>query len=166
MPLATFRGEKTIEAFVERQYNRLTDRQRDHLIKAILKANPRMKNLNSVKKGAVIVLPDVTTVRKKLAAAADDPDKEVLERISLATRRFGEEEIERRKQATETLKTEMREVKSAAFRRLVQNSPELTQLANQATASLEGRIRNANDARKALEDALKAARDDLEDRPV
>jgi hypothetical protein len=65
MPITSFRGEKSLAEIADLMFERLTPKQREKAEAAILKANPRLSDLSTLPRGAVLKVPDLPELRAK-----------------------------------------------------------------------------------------------------
>jgi len=72
MRFVTYAGEKSVSELVKAYYGALGAADSKRAEALILEANPRLKSLRDVPRGAVLRLPPLTT--KRLAAAPDGED--------------------------------------------------------------------------------------------
>ena len=84
MPITSFRGEKSVAEIADVMFERLTPKQREKAEAAILKANPRLNDLSTLPRGAVLKVPDLPELRAKARRAADDPPARIASEIGEA----------------------------------------------------------------------------------
>ena len=95
MPITSFRGEKSVAEIADVMFERLTPKQREKAEAAILKANPRLNDLSTLPRGAVLKVPDVPELRPKARRTADDPPARIASEIGEALTGYGQQLAQR-----------------------------------------------------------------------
>ena len=93
MPFATFEGEKSVAEIADRLFARMTPKQRETAVAALIRANPRLERIAALRPGVLLVLPDIPALRPKATAASESPDRQVLDELDRATRSYAERVI-------------------------------------------------------------------------
>ncbi|MDP5220850.1 hypothetical protein Q5Y75_27050 [Ruegeria sp. 2205SS24-7] len=88
MPFITTNGETSVDALLDRAFNRLTERQRDTARVALMRANPRLAEIERLPVGTIIEVPSRAVPRTKVSRKAEDPEGEVLKDIDSALTAF------------------------------------------------------------------------------
>lgn len=139
MPLATFRGEQTIDEIVDKLFVEPTDRQREIAAAAMLKANPQLAEINKMSKGTVLRVPNIPELRAQATRGLDNPDAQIAAEISKALSDYEERFSARAKQALSDNNAQTTLLKSAEFNSALSKTRQLRELAT--------RVGNAVDAR-------------------
>ena len=161
MPIATFRGEKSTAEIADKLFVSLTPRQREMAEAALLKANPQLREIDSVREGSILRVPDIPELRPKTNRSLDNPDAQIARDVSEALRDYNSRLGARAEQASADNKAQVALLKSAAFKRTLGNVPELQELAAQVGKALDARARTVSDRQQAAEQAIKQLLKDL-----
>jgi hypothetical protein len=73
MPITTFRGEKSLAELADSLYAKLKPEHRADAERALLEANPQLKNLTGIAVGTVLRVPELAGVAPNRARVSDDP---------------------------------------------------------------------------------------------
>lgn len=165
MAIATYRGEKTVAELATRLYARLTPRQRDKAETALLRANPRLRDLKRLPKGAVLEVPTLDGPRLRARGDAAAPIDEIGDEVSAALKAFGQRLETRFETDQKDTQVALKLMKSAAFKRVLGEHPELEKSVNLAAKTLTTRSKATVERQKAVETALKQALAGLEKGP-
>ncbi len=161
MPITSFRGEKSVADIADRMFERLTPKQRETAAAAILKANPRLSDLSTLPKGAVLKVPDLPELRPKTRRSADDPPTQITSEIGEALTGYGKQLAQRTEQGLADNKEHSALIRSAAFKRALEKSPELKEQAALTTKALEQRGQALAERAKTVEAAIQGMLKDL-----
>lgn len=161
MPITSFRGEKSVAEIADVMFERLTPKQREKAEAAILKANPRLNDLSTLPKGAVLQVPDVPELRAKARRAADDPPAQIASEIGEALSSYGKQLAQRTQQGLADNKAHSALIRSDAFKRALEKSPELKEQAALTTKALELRGKELAERAKTVEAAIQGMLKDL-----
>lgn len=162
MPIATFRGEKTVGEIADKLYVRLTPRQRETAEAAILKANPQLSDLRAVPSGTVLRVPDIPELRAKTNRNLENPDAQITAIVGEALSTFSAR-LDEHVRATEAdVKAQLALLKGKDIKATLANAPALQALAQGATEALTARGKAIGADQKALQTALKQAISDLD----
>jgi len=162
MPIATFRGEKTVGEIADKLYLRLTPKQRETAEAAILKANPQLANLREVPKGAVLRVPDIPELRAKTNRNLENPDAQIAAMVGEALASFGSRLDAHTQSADAEIKAQLALLKGKDIKAALANAPTLQAQAQGATEALTARAKAISAGQKALQSALKQAISDLD----
>ncbi|PKO32427.1 MAG: hypothetical protein CVU36_01935 [Betaproteobacteria bacterium HGW-Betaproteobacteria-9] len=154
MPITSFRGEKSLAEIADLMFERLTPKQREKAEAAILKANPRLSDLSTLPRGAVLKVPDLPELRAKARRAADDPPAQVASEIGEALTGYGKQLAQRTQQGLADNKEHSALIRSDAFKRALEKSPELKEQAALTTKALELRGKELAERAKTVETAI------------
>lgn len=160
MPIATFRGEANVHALADRLYTGLTARQRQKVERALLRANPRLREIETMEEGTLLRVPDIAEVRPKANQEGGEVDAEVATRISDALQNYGENLRQRFERDVQETKEQQAVLKNRRLRPLFENSAAAKDVAASASKTLK---RRANDSSKRLAATEKAIKDALTD---
>lgn len=162
MALTTYRGEKSVGDIADKLYARLTPRQREKAEAALLKANPQLRTITSVRSGSLLRVPDLPELQAKLSrrrkSVGESPDEQVADTLADALEAYATRHTERVKAEQQATKTQLALLKSATFKRALADQPELQKSAALAAEALDARAKDRGSRHKALEIALKEAK--------
>lgn len=165
MPIATFRGEKSVADIADKMYARLTPKQREKATVELLKANPQLKDLSKVASGAVLRIPTLKDIRPKTTRNLENPDVQLAQSTSEALATFTERFDIHVKAAQEDSKAQQAQFKQATVKRILDSDPVLSAHADKAVKQLAARGKTL-DARQAdVSAALRTAIARLEGKP-
>lgn len=99
MPITTFRGEKTLADIANKLFARLTPRQRKTVEDALLKANPQLREIASLRTGAILHVPALPELRAKTRRALENPDEQLAAQLRDDLSAYGKRLAERNKAA-------------------------------------------------------------------
>ena len=119
MPIATFRGEKSVNEIADRLFANLTTRQREIAASAILRANPQLDNLDRLPNGTVIHVPRLPELRAKTNRGLENPDAQIANDIVEALSTFREILAARMQESQESTREQLKLAGSAAFKRAI-----------------------------------------------
>jgi len=162
MPIATFRGERTISEIADKLYTRLTPRQREKAEAAILKANPQLRNIHSLRKGAILRVPDLPELRAKTNRNLENPEAHIANNLADSLERFSKRIAERFNSELKNTRVQSKLLKSATFRKEISKAPKIQALAGEATKALETRSKKLVEQHKKVRNAISQALDNLE----
>lgn len=164
MPFSTFEGESSVAEIADRLFVRLTPRQRETAVAALIRANPQLERLTAVRPGVVLEVPDIPALRAKATTSNESPDRQVLELLDQTLKTYAEQLFTRQDADLAEVKTQAAALKSARFTRAIAQSEDLVALAKDAAASLDARSRAAGERRQTLEAAVTQASADIEEK--
>jgi phage tail protein X len=163
MPFATFEGEKSVAEIADRLFARMTPKQRETAVTALIRANPGLERIEALRPGVMLMVPDIPALRPKATASNESPDRQVLEELERATRSYAERVIARQDADIAEVKNQTAALESPRFTKAISRSEELIALAKEAGAALDLRAKAASDRRKAVEAASNRISADLEE---
>ena len=161
MPIATYRGEGSVGEIADRLYTRLTPRQRVKVETALLRANPRLTDLDTVDEGTVLRVPDIPEIRAKASSDGGNVDAQIAERVARALKEYGERLGGRFEADEEAVKEQVATLNNRKLKAALGEAPQARELAAKAAESLKERSSAAKDRHKATKDALEQALSDL-----
>jgi len=162
MPIATFRGERTISEIADKLYTRLTPRQRERAEAAILKANPQLGNLRTLRKGAILRVPDLPELRAKTNRNLENPQAHIAKNLAQSLERFSKHIAERFDTELKHTRVQSKLLKSAKFRKDISKVPSMQTLAGEATKALDTRSKKLAEQHKKVKNAINQALDNLQ----
>ncbi|MDI5986279.1 hypothetical protein QLQ85_15910 [Halomonas sp. M4R5S39] len=165
MPIATFRGERSVAEVVDKLYVKLTPRQRETVEAAILKANPRLRDIGNLRDGTILHVPDLPKLRAKTRTnrTLENPVTQVAATLVDDLDGYGRRLAERVRVDQQDAKAQLTLLKSARFKAALGGAPHLQELAEQAARAIEARSKTIKERQGTLETALKRALADLEE---
>ncbi|QID17606.1 hypothetical protein G3580_08085 [Nitrogeniibacter mangrovi] len=161
MPIATFRGEKTVADIADKMYVRLTPKQRETAAAAILKANPQLADLRTVPEGAIVRVPDLPELRPKTNRSLENPDAQIADAIGDALAAADARLTTRIEQAQADLKTQTALAKDRQIKAALANAPGLQQAVDAAAKTWAADTKRLEARRSALAAMIKQASADL-----
>jgi phage tail protein X len=164
MRFATFEGERSVGDLADRLFVGLTARQRETAVAALVRANPRLAQIEEVPAGAVLEVPNIPALRPKTARTVATPDSQALLLLGEAVQSYARRLIERHEEDVAAIKAESTLISSARFTRAVAQSGAVRTLAEEARAALQTRVKDATLKARTLETALAKASTDIEAR--
>jgi hypothetical protein len=162
MPIATFRGERSVDEIADTLFTDLTDRQREVAVAAILKANPQLAEINKVPNGAVLRVPRIPELRPKTDRSLEIPDARIANDVNIALQDYAKRFVVRVKDALADNESQAVLLKSAELKRALSKAPQLEQLAAQAAKAVDARNESLRDRHKDVADAIRRIREDLD----
>jgi hypothetical protein len=162
MPIATFRGEKTVADIADKMYLRLTPKQRKKAEAEILKANPQLNNLRAVPEGAIVRVPDLPELRPKTNRNLENPDTQIADAVSDALTALGTRFDARMKLAMADLKNQTSYTKDSKIKLVLGRTPELKEVLGATAKALAARTKALEARHDTLSAALKQAQADLQ----
>lgn len=162
MPFTTYRGEKSAGEIVDKMFVRLTNRQREIAVAALVKANPQLKKPKDVADGAILRVPDVPELRAKTRRDLENPDAQVAKDVAEALAGYNERLSARFKADQAATKAATSLLGSRSFKAAIANVPHLLELAEKAGATLNERAEGRGERQKTALDAIDKLREDLD----
>lgn len=162
MAIASYRGEKNVAEIADKLYARLTPKQREKAEAALLKANPQLKDINKLRPGTILRLPDLPELRAKTNRSLDNPDAQIAKVVSEAVSGYARVLGERYKNDQESTHTQITLLGSAKLKKELGNAPALQKQAEEARNALEVRIKAVGARQTAVDTAIKQALKDIE----
>lgn len=165
MPIATFRGEKTVADIADKMYTRLTPTQREKATAELIRANPQLKELSTVPKGAVLRIPTLKDIRPKTNRNLENPDVQLAESVSDALSAFSKRFETHLESALDEVKAQQAEFKKAPIKRVIDADPTLKGQADKATDALSERAKQIKVRQTDVSAALRSAVAQLKGKP-
>lgn len=165
MPIATFRGEKSVADIADKMYARLTPNQRERATAELLKANPQLNDLSKVATGAVLRIPTLKDIRPKTTRNLENPDVQLANSVSEALSAFANRFDTHASAAIEEVKAHQARLKEAPIKRALDADPVLRAHADKAAALLAERGKVVKSRQAEVAGALRQAIAQLDGKP-
>lgn len=81
MAITTFRGEKNLGEISSKLFVRLTPKQKEKVEAALLKANPQLGEIGTLRAGTILHVPDLAELRSKTRRALESPDQQIIAQL-------------------------------------------------------------------------------------
>lgn len=162
MPIASFRGEKSVAEIADKLYLRLTPKQREKAEAALLKANPQLKDINKLRPGTILRLPELPELRAKTNRSLDNPAAQVADTLAESLSDYAKVLAERYQRDQEATKTQIALLNSAKLKKELADAPVLQKQADEARKTLEARVKAVELRQAAVDSAVKQALKDIE----
>jgi hypothetical protein len=163
MPIATFRGERTVAEIADKLFVRLTPRQREKAEATLLEANPQLRDIENMREGTILRVPDLPELRAKTNRDLENHDAQIVKNVSAALSVYVAELNERTKTAQEHIRTQGALLKDRVFKKEVSRSPELQALVESTAKATEVRTKVIAERQKQVEVATKQLLADMDD---
>lgn len=157
MPIATYRGERSVSEITDKLFSRLTPRQREKAESALIKANPQLSNIPELPMGAILRVPDIPELRAKTNRSLENPDDQIVKQITEALDVFGKHISSQVDDEKESVKQQITLLKSAKFKKGISSSDELQALAADANKALSARSKNITERKKKVDESIQLA---------
>jgi len=161
MPIATFRGERSVDDIADTLFTDLSDRQREVAALAILKANPQLAEINKVPNGAVLRVPRIPELRPKNDRSLDSPDAQIANEIGKALNDFDKRLGARIEQAIRDNASQTALLESPELEKALAKSPDLQKLAGQTAKAIDARNAAQREQQKAVAGAIRRMTEEL-----
>jgi hypothetical protein len=165
MPIATFRGERSVDEITDKLYTGLTDRQREKARAAMLEANPQLATIDKVRNGSVLRVPRLPELRAKTNRSLENPDAQVALGISDALADYRKSFALRVKQSQASVQAQTKLAGSAGFKRALEQHAGAGELASAMERSLKQRATILDQRAERFERALERVVKDLDKGP-
>lgn len=162
MAIASYRGEKSVAEIADKLYLRLTPKQREKAEAALLKANPQLKDLNKLRPGTILRLPELPELRAKTNRSLDNPDAQIAKTVSESLSSYAKVLGQRYKSDQESTHTQIALLGSAKLKKELGNAPALQKQADEARKALELRVKAVDVRQATVDTAIKQALKDIE----
>jgi len=162
MLIATFQGERTLSEIADKLFKRLTPRQREKIEAAILRANPQLRDLQQMEKGAILRVPDLPEFRAKTSETPKNPETDIVKDLSSSLDSFSKHMAQQFETALKDTRAQSKLLKSARFKKEIANAPNIQALAGEAAKVLEAQTRQLAEQQKKVKNAIGQALQDLE----
>jgi len=166
MPIATFRGERSVNEVTDKLFSNLTDRQREIASTAILKANPQLADIKNVRDGTVLRVPKIPELRPKTNRSLENPDAQIANDINDALSHYRKTIGERVAQSQESTKQQMKLAGNTSLKRLLAQHDGASKLADELKGSLKQRATALTERSEKFERAVRQISKDLNKGPV
>ena len=164
MPIATFRGERSVAEIADNLFNRLTPRQRKKAEAAILEANPQLRDIRTLREGAILHVPALPELRAKASRSLENPEAQIAENLADTLSAFSKRIAEHVNVEQENTRAQSKLLKTTKFKKEISKAPNLQALAVEATKALDTRSKALGERQKRVQEAISQARKDLEAR--
>lgn len=163
MPIATYRGESTLDELVGKLYTRLTPNQREAAKAELLKANPRLGDLSRLRSGTILAVPDLPRLRPKIRTTRqlEHPVTQVAGRLADDLEGYGKGLSGRFEQDRKDTGEQLELLAEERLQALLAKA-QLEAQAKQVAEQLEGRLKASEERQQAFEAALEQALADLQ----
>jgi len=164
MALITFKKNETdIGSLVKRLYPGLDESAREKIAVAVLKENPHLKEVNAVRPGVVVKLPEIPEVTVKPAASGVEPVEEVRNQLTDAVKEYQKILKERMAEAGQEIELQRKMLHDEAIGKAIAASGQTAQdLAKQLEESLAERLAMLAEEKKVQKDILNTVVADLQ----
>lgn len=164
MPFTTFRGEKTVGEIADKVYASLTPKQRDKAEAALLKANPQLKDMPTLRAGAILRVPNLPELRVKTTRDLEHPAAQVAKTVTDALNTYRTRLVARREAEVKAVEAQRALLGDARFKKQLIDAPKLQALADAAGKALATRSKLVDERLKSADRAIEQALDDLQTR--
>lgn len=161
MPIATFRGERDVADIADHLFSKLTDNQRKKVVEQLFKANPQLRDIRKMKKGAILRVPDMPELRTKTTRSLENPDDQIADMVADALKGFEERLQTKMEEESKNIVSQLSLLKSDSFLRQVANSDVLQLLAKDATEALKKRTQDLKQQAKDVGIVIEQGMEDL-----
>lgn len=162
MAIASFRGEKSVADLADKLYTKLTPRQRELAVDAILKANPQLAEIDKVPQGTLLNLPVLPELRAKATRKLESPDDQIVSQLRDALNAHGKRLAERNRQALTALEETRRHLEDKALAEAIHKNPALPEVVQGIVKVGEVRSKELADRQKRFELAVAQILKDLD----
>lgn len=162
MAIASFRGEKSVADLADKLYTKLTPRQRELAVDAILKANPQLAEIDKVPQGTLLNLPVLPELRAKATRKLESPDDQIVSQLRDALNAHGKRLAERNRQALTALEETRRHLEDKALAEAIHKNPALPEVVQSIVKAGEVRNKELADRQKRFELAVAQILKDLD----
>lgn len=165
MRMATFKGEKNLSELARRLFQ-LSEcapaAEVERVEAALLRANPYLKDLNAVRKGAVVIVPDVEGIQPTAEARqVNAATGEIAEQVRKALPGLRASLIDAAGRMAKEGKEEMEFLESEESQRLSQKYSAYKERLPELVESAQGRIKEAESVKRFADKALAQLDEDL-----
>jgi len=157
MAYIPLRSEKSLTELVDKVYSNLSATEREAAEAAMLKENPVLKEFSTIKRGTLIRIPQVKDIQPKRTRSIADPDGDLVDDYVQRLEIFSDALSKNNAMRNSEQKNAQAVLKKAAVKKILDTSPEASQLAEQ----LAQHISEDSKRRKGLETDSKKAFDTL-----
>ncbi len=161
MFIATFRGEGNITDIADHLFSKLTDNQRKKVAEQLLKANPQLRDISKMKKGAILRVPDMPELNAKTTRSLENPSEQMAEVLADALKGFEEQVQKQVGEENKNIESQLSILKSDNFQGQIANSDLLQLLAKDATEVLKKRTQDLKEQNKEVGIVIEQGMEDL-----
>ena len=162
MAIATYRGERSVSEITEKLFTRLTPAQRAKAETALVKANPQLKNIRKLPRGAILRVPDLPELRAKTTRNLENPDDQIVKHINRSLAAFSKHLGSQLSAEQDSIKQQASLLKSAKFKKDIASAEGLKGLAKEADKTLGVRSKAIGERQKKIDEAIKQVAKDFE----
>lgn len=162
MTITTFRGEKSLGDITKKLFVRLTPRQQEKIEAALLKANPQLGEIDKLRAGTILHVPDLPELRSKTRRALESPDQQILAQLREDLGAYDKHLAARTETAQAQVAATAALLKDKNLIRAIGNDTALKQLLGEIGKSNSQRKQSLVDRQKALDVALEQIQKQLE----
>jgi hypothetical protein len=162
MPITTFRGEKNLGEISSKLFVRLTPKQKEKVEAALLKANPQLGEIGTLRAGTILHIPDLPELRSKTRRALESPDQQVLAQLREDLDAYDKHLATRSETAQTQVAATAALLKDKNLLRTIGNDAALKQLLGEIGKSNSERKQKLVDRQKTLHGALEQIQKELE----
>jgi hypothetical protein len=164
MAVTTFRGEKNLGELADKLFARLTPRQREKVEGALLKANPQLEQISSLRTGTLLKVPDLPELRAKAKRAGDGPDDQLAAHLATELEAFDRRLTQRFAAAQEAVARTEAVLAEPELNRVIAKEPPLRDLVKQIGTANGARKQGLEERQQKFAAALKQMQSDLQQR--
>jgi hypothetical protein len=164
MAVTTFRGEKSLGELADKLFLRLTPRQREKVEGALLRDNPQLEELSSLRAGTLLKVPDLPELRAKANRAGGNPDDQLAEYLSNELTDFARRLIPRFTAAQEAVAQTDAVLAEPELTRVIAKEKPLRDLAKNIGTLNEARKKELDERQQGLTAAVKQMQAELQKR--
>lgn len=161
MPVATYRGEKSLAELADKLFLRLSEPERKQAEAALLKANPRLKDIEKLADGAVLFVPESPRLRPKLTRELENPDHLLVDDLTKSLASFAKSFTKRADSARIELKQATQTLQSADLDKALAGDDNARKLAAQAATSIKDQSASIQEREERLQAAIQRVTTDL-----
>jgi len=166
MPIRVVHKEIEIGALVDESFPKLTPKNRDKVIAALIRANPTLEGRAKVEAGTIINVVAVSGVKARPMSDAEDssdPVEDGRELVMRAVNDYGAHLARRHELYQEQLKQDAALLKDSELKKALRDRPDAAELVPGIDAAIKARTKEAAALHKELDDAVKKLAKALED---
>ncbi len=164
MRIMIYSGEASVAEIANKLFVRLTPNQRARVEAALLKANPRLKNLQSIPEGSVLRVPDLPKLHAKPGRNLENTDTQIADRVVDSLSSYREQLEKNIKREKKAVKEQTALLKNRLFKKEVSTSPVLKDLVERVAAVSNTRAKEITKRTRLLDTAIKQLNAELHNR--
>lgn len=158
MPIRVVHKEIEVGALVDESFPKLTPKNREKVIAALIKANPALEGGGKVDAGTVINVPAVVGVKARPKSDTQDsldPVDDGREIIMRAVKDYGAQLARRHELYQEQLKADAALLKDSELKKALRDRLDAAELVPGIDAAIKARTKEAATLQKEFDDAVK-----------